>query len=102
MPHFFPIAPGPEILKTSYWNADEPWRMKNDHLSHFKTLQTRARGLLAFDLASGRLVSGSPKVEILSWSGSLEAANSTRMHVPFIKVLLGKNLRIGWRPAGEG
>lgn len=47
-------------------------------------------GLLAFDLARGRLVSGSHNVEILSWSGSLEAAVATKMHVQFIKVLLGE------------
>lgn len=52
--------------------------------------KARPGGLLAFDLARGRLVSGSHNVEILSWSGSLEAAVATKMHVQFIKVLLGE------------
>ena len=64
--------------------------MKNAHIGPFKTLQTRAQGLLAFDLAIRRLVSESHKVEILSWSGSLEAVTATRMRVQFIKVLLGE------------
>ena len=50
----------------SSWKVSEPWRMRDVHFNHFKTLQARGGDLLAFGLSSEKLVLENHQVGILS------------------------------------